>query len=89
MRNIRHTIGNTPIVKISEHLYGKLETYNPAGSVKDRMVSYVIQKAQQLWDNFENKTLNVSKTVEEKKEAGDDLKLKDNPYGKVGEVYGE
>lgn len=49
----------------------------------------VIQKAQQLWDNFENKTLNVSKTVEEKKEAGDDLKFKDNPYGKVGEVYGE
>ena len=48
-----------------------------------------IQKAQQLWDNFENKTLNVSKTVEEKKEAGDDLKFKDNPYGKVGEVYGE
>ena len=49
----------------------------------------IIQKAQQLWDNFENKTLNVSKTVEEKKEAGDDLKFKDNPYGKVGEVYGE
>tara|TARA_B100001939_G_C16919579_1_gene608645 strand:- start:728 stop:988 length:261 start_codon:yes stop_codon:yes gene_type:complete len=48
-----------------------------------------IQKAQQLWDNFENKTLNVSKTVEEKKEAGDELKFKDNPYGKVGEVYGE
>lgn len=46
MRNIKHTIGNTPIVKISDHLYGKLETYNPAGSVKDRMVSYVIQKGQ-------------------------------------------
>jgi len=50
MRNIRHTIGNTPIVKISDHLYGKLETYNPAGSVKDRMVSYVIQKAQLYGD---------------------------------------
>ena len=48
-----------------------------------------IQKAQQLWDDFENKTLNVSQSIEEKKEAGDELKFKDNPYGKVGEVYGE
>ena len=39
-------IGNTPLVKISEHLYAKLETFNPAGSVKDRMISYVLQKAQ-------------------------------------------
>ena len=46
MRKINHLIGNTPLVKISEHLYAKLETFNPAGSVKDRMISYVIQKAQ-------------------------------------------
>ena len=46
MNNIKHLIGNTPIVKISDHLYGKLETYNPAGSVKDRMISYVIRKGQ-------------------------------------------
>jgi len=44
MRNIKHLVGNTPLVKISDHLYGKLETYNPAGSVKDRMISYVVQK---------------------------------------------
>lgn len=46
MRKISHLIGNTPLVKISEHLYAKLETFNPAGSVKDRMISYVLQKAQ-------------------------------------------
>lgn len=37
--------GNTPLVKISDKIYGKLEMYNPTGSVKDRMVSYVVQKA--------------------------------------------
>ena len=46
MRNLRPIIGNTPLVRISDYLYAKLETYNPAGSVKDRMVSYVVQKAQ-------------------------------------------
>lgn len=37
--------GNTPLIKISDKLYAKLETYNPSGSVKDRMISYVIEKA--------------------------------------------
>ena len=37
--------GQTPFVKISEKLYAKLETYNPTGSVKDRMVSYVVNKS--------------------------------------------
>ena len=46
MRKLNHLIGNTPLVKISDHLYAKLETFNPAGSVKDRMISYVVQKAQ-------------------------------------------
>lgn len=38
-------IGNTPLIKISNKIYGKLETYSPTGSVKDRMISYVVQKA--------------------------------------------
>ena len=46
LRELIKVIGNTPLIKISDHLYGKLETYNPAGSVKDRMVSYVVSKAQ-------------------------------------------
>ena len=39
--------GNTPLIKISNQIYGKLETYNPTGSVKDRMISYVVRKALQ------------------------------------------
>ena len=39
--------GNTPLIKISEKIYAKLETYNPTGSVKDRMVAYVVNKAIQ------------------------------------------
>ena len=37
--------GNTPLIKINDNLYAKLETYNPTGSVKDRMISYVVSKA--------------------------------------------
>jgi cysteine synthase A len=37
--------GNTPLIKINNSIYAKLETYNPTGSVKDRMISYVVNKA--------------------------------------------
>lgn len=39
--------GNTPLIKINDSLYAKLETYSPSGSVKDRVVSYVVNKAIQ------------------------------------------
>lgn len=45
MREFSSICGNTPFIKISENLYAKLETYNPTGSVKDRMISYVVNKA--------------------------------------------
>ena len=45
IRNYQALCGQTPLVKISEKIYGKLETYNPTGSVKDRMVSYVVKDA--------------------------------------------
>ena len=32
----------TPLIKINEKLYGKLETYQPTGSVKDRMIKYLV-----------------------------------------------
>jgi len=35
----------TPLIKINEKIYAKLETYQPTGSVKDRMVSYIIDQA--------------------------------------------
>lgn len=46
-------IGNTPIVRLTRlglpedaKLYAKLETYNPAGSVKDRVGKYMIEAAE-------------------------------------------
>ena len=43
--SIFQLVGNTPMVKISDRVYGKLETYNPTGSVKDRMISYILSDA--------------------------------------------
>ena len=47
-------IGNTPLVRLTQlglpegaRLYAKLETYNPAGSVKDRVGKYMIDAAEQ------------------------------------------
>ena len=45
MTILRGIIGNTPLIKISDRIYAKLETYNPAGSVKDRMICYVVESA--------------------------------------------
>ena len=46
MELIKSLVGNTPLIKVTHRIYAKLETYNPAGSVKDRMISYVVRKAQ-------------------------------------------
>jgi len=42
MNNI---IGHTPMVKLSPQLWAKLETYNPTGSIKDRMAAYIFKTA--------------------------------------------
>jgi len=39
-------VGNTPLVKISEKIYAKLEAYNPSGSIKDRMATYILDYAE-------------------------------------------
>ena len=44
-QTILETIGNTPLIKIGK-IYAKLETTNPAGSIKDRMAAYMAQKAE-------------------------------------------
>lgn len=50
--NILGTIGNTPVVRINKlapahvNLYAKLEAFNPAGSVKDRLALGVIEAAE-------------------------------------------
>jgi cysteine synthase A len=51
-RNILETIGNTPIVKINRlapkdvNLFVKVESFNPLGSVKDRLALGVIEAAE-------------------------------------------
>jgi cysteine synthase A len=51
--NILDTIGNTPLVKLNKlrppgtNIYAKVESFNPRGSVKDRMARAVIERAEQ------------------------------------------
>ncbi len=51
--NIIDTIGNTPIVKLNKiaegvksDIFAKIEFYNPAGSIKDRIAKYMIEDAE-------------------------------------------
>ena len=50
--NILQTIGNTPIVKLEKlapqgvNVYVKIESFNPMGSVKDRLALSVIEQAE-------------------------------------------
>ena len=39
-------VGNTPLIKLSDKLYGKLEAVNPGGSIKDRPVKYILDDAE-------------------------------------------
>lgn len=48
--NILETIGHTPLVKINKlttgNIYAKIESFNPAGSVKDRPALNMIEEAE-------------------------------------------
>src|SRR5210317_2600362 len=50
--NILETVGNTPIVKLNKigpkdvNVYVKIESFNPMGSVKDRLALGVIEDAE-------------------------------------------
>jgi cysteine synthase A len=50
--NILQTIGNTPLVRLNKlapdgvHVHVKVESFNPLGSVKDRMANAVIEDAE-------------------------------------------
>jgi cysteine synthase A len=35
-------VGRTPLVQLEHNLYAKLELYNPTGSIKDRIIQYII-----------------------------------------------
>jgi cysteine synthase A len=51
--NILETIGRTPVVRLNKlapegiNLYAKIESFNPSGSVKDRLAIGVIEDAEQ------------------------------------------
>lgn len=54
-------IGNTPMIKIKyknnekiNYIYTKLESYNPTGSIKDRVAYYMINKAKERGKLKEN-----------------------------------
>ncbi len=50
--NIVELVGNTPIVKLNKvvpkgsEIYVKLESFNPGGSIKDRIAKYMIEEAE-------------------------------------------
>ena len=39
-------VGNTPLIKLSDKLYGKYEALNPGGSIKDRPVKYILDRME-------------------------------------------
>src|SRR5688572_25855991 len=51
-QNILETIGNTPLVRLNKlapagvNVYVKVESFNPMGSVKDRMARAIIERAE-------------------------------------------
>ncbi len=52
-RDIIESVGHTPLVELKHlsrnpgvHIFAKLEGYNPTGSVKDRIVSYMLAAAE-------------------------------------------
>jgi cysteine synthase A len=46
MSNLSKTVGQTPLIKITERIFAKFEGQNPSGSIKDRMASYIINDAE-------------------------------------------
>lgn len=47
-------IGNTSVVEMGDGLFGKLESDNPAGSIKDRVAFYIIKRALEKGDLSED-----------------------------------
>lgn len=53
IENLMSVVGNTPLVHLRKlslkydcEVYGKLEYFNPSASIKDRIVKYIIEKAE-------------------------------------------
>lgn len=46
-RNVSGVVGNTPLLQIGESLYAKFEALNPSGSIKDRMATFILNRAEE------------------------------------------
>ncbi len=44
---VSQAIGHTPLIRISDQLYAKLESVNPSGSIKDRIAEFILTAAEQ------------------------------------------
>ena len=45
--NLGGLVGGTPLIKLSDKLYAKFETYNPSGSIKDRIAYFILKRAEE------------------------------------------
>lgn len=46
IKQILDLVGNTPLTRVRENVFAKLEVANPSGSIKDRMALYVLEVAE-------------------------------------------
>jgi cysteine synthase len=46
MKTILEHIGNTPLIKIEDNIFAKMEGFNPGGSIKDRIALNMINEAE-------------------------------------------
>lgn len=46
MKTILDHIGNTPLIKVEDNIFAKVEGFNPGGSIKDRIVLSMITEAE-------------------------------------------
>lgn len=45
LHKFKHLIGTTPVIEVESKIFAKFEAYNPSGSIKDRMVAYIVENA--------------------------------------------
>ncbi len=59
--NATELVGNNPLVKLSQitdkNIFAKLESYNPGGSIKDRIALKMIEKAEESGELKPNSTI--------------------------------